>query len=56
MPIIINEFEIVPEPAPTSAATLTEQPAAESDKTIPASEIGRLIKHLQERELRLWAH
>jgi len=56
MSVIINEFEIVPEPASTSASTPSPQPAGEAERTPPAPEIERIMRRLWERELRLWAH
>jgi hypothetical protein len=55
--VVINEFEVVPEPA---SAPAPAQPAeAETPKTkkgLSAYEVARLARHEAERHLRVWAH
>jgi hypothetical protein len=55
MPVVINEFEVVAEPPPAAPA----QPAAEAPPPRPslaAQEVERLLRHEEERALRVWAH
>ncbi len=55
MAVVINEFEVVAEPAPAApaAAAAEENPATPA---IAAQEIERILRHEQERALRVWAH
>jgi hypothetical protein len=55
MPVVINEFEVVAEPPPAGPA----QAAAEAPPPRPAlaaQEVERLLRHEEERALRVWAH
>ena len=57
MPVVINEFEIVPAAEPTkepSPAAATEKQAATS--AAPPREIDRVLRRLRERAMRLRAH
>lgn len=57
MPVIINNFEVVSEPAPStqSGAVQPAPPAeAESSRLRPA-DIERLMAHQQARRLRVYA-
>jgi hypothetical protein len=52
MPVVINEFEVVPEAAPATA------PAAQTEPPPPAPsapEIERVVSHLLERAMRVAA-
>lgn len=54
MTVVINEFEVVPEtvtPPSTSSSAEPQQPPSPS---VP--EIERLVDHLAERAMRVWAH
>lgn len=55
MSIVINEFEVVPEPtAPASSAQTAGEPAPQRPPSAP--EVERAIVHLTERAERVWAH
>jgi hypothetical protein len=55
MPIIINEFEIIPEPPPpASNGPQPEQPAESAPRPRP-EEIMRVVNRQRERRRRLWA-
>lgn len=57
MAVVINEFEVVAEPPPVSPAQA--QPGGETAMPRPmlaAQEVERLLRHEQERALRVWAH
>jgi hypothetical protein len=57
MPVVINEFEVVAEPPPSSPAQA--QPGGDIPLPKPmlaAQEVERLLRHEEERALRVWAH
>ncbi len=56
MPVVINEFEIVEEPPAAGGTAAPLQPAEETKPALAAPEVERIMQHLAERELRLWAH
>lgn len=53
MPVVINEFEVLPDttPRPAPAATATPAPPP-----LDAAELQRLLLELHEQALRLHAH
>ena len=55
MSVVINDFEVVPEP---SASAPAASPAADSGppQAPSAPEVERVIVHLAERAERVWAH
>ena len=56
MPIIINEFEIVPEPPQDQSKRPSAARPASEEPVIPdVSDILRLERIYQERKRRLWA-
>jgi hypothetical protein len=57
MAVVINEFEVVPEPAPEPApAPPAETETPKAKRSMSAYEVGRLAQHEAERQLRVWAH
>jgi hypothetical protein len=57
MPVVINEFEVIAEPPPSSPASA--QPGGDTPLPKPmlaAQEVERLLRHEEERALRVWAH
>ena len=56
MPVLINEFEIVPaaEPAPESGTAATSKPPAAAAAT--PQDLERVLRRLRERAARLRAH
>lgn len=56
MPVVINEFEVVPEsPAPTTTSTPAAGPEPASN-TLTVLDLERLLRHLKERQERIRAH
>ena len=57
MAVVINEFEVVPEPAPTEPGRAAE-PADVAKPTSPAASLASadLLRHLSERAARVRAH
>lgn len=55
MPVVINDFEVVPAEAPQQNAAVAE---AGGDKKSPPSEheLERLVDHQMSRGERVWAH
>jgi hypothetical protein len=54
MAVVINEFEIVAEPpAPAQPAAAEPAPARPA---LAGQEVERLLRHEEERALRVWAH
>jgi hypothetical protein len=59
MPVIINDFEVVAEPAPPAPATpgAAAGPSASQAASAPNPlDILRIEEHALLRRLRLWAH
>lgn len=57
MAVVINEFEVVPEPPPNTASPASGMEEAPTRiKSLSAYEVGRLAQHEAERLLRVWAH
>ena len=54
MAVVINEFEIVAEPPPPAQPAAAEAPAPRPG--LAAQEVERLLRHEEERALRVWAH
>lgn len=54
MTVVINEFEVVPEPASTSEPAGTSEPAAARPPSAP--DVEKVTVHLIERAMRVWAH
>ena len=55
MAVVINEFEVVAEPA--AAAPAQGKPEVEPPgPSLPALEVERIVCHAKERALRVWAH
>ena len=55
MAVVINEFEVVAE-TPEPAAPSPRPEGAPPRPAIAAQEVERLLRHEEERALRLWAH
>ncbi len=54
MPVVINEFEVVPAPAePPAAGAPADQPAASA---LTPRDIERIVEHALERGRRVRAH
>jgi hypothetical protein len=59
MPIVINEFEVVPQqpgPAGGSAAAQPQQAPGSAKSALGPLDVGRVHRHLRARALRVWAH
>lgn len=54
MTVVINEFEVIPETAPAPGATNSGELPAPPPPSAP--EVERLVDHLAERAMRVWAH
>jgi hypothetical protein len=55
MPIIINEFEIIPEPAPPPDHRPERRQPGEQEPRLTPEEVVRIVNRHQERLQRLWA-
>jgi hypothetical protein len=55
MPVVINEFEVVPQVEPTNRQTETGQTAALPPKP-DKREVEKIEERFRERMLRVWAH
>jgi hypothetical protein len=55
MTVVINEFELVPQPPPAPAGEQKPQPPPEPSP-LPASEVERIVRRQRERAARVWAH
>jgi hypothetical protein len=57
MPVVINEFEVVPPPAPAGGDAAPAKPAAEGEKPkADPNEIARVLRHHAARAARVRAH
>jgi hypothetical protein len=57
MPVVINEFEVIPESRPTSpVATATPSNESPALPKLTPREIERLMRQQMERLARVWAH
>lgn len=54
MPVVINEFEVVPEAAPAANAPVANEVATPAPPSAP--EVERVLLHLAARTQRVWAH
>lgn len=54
MPVVINEFEVVAEPQPTTPPS-SPAPSPSAEPPTPY-EIDRLVRRQLERLARIWAH
>jgi hypothetical protein len=57
MPVVINEFEVVPQTQTSGQGTETQsnRPAAQAPQLNP-QELDRIEERQKERMLRVWAH
>jgi len=53
MPVVINEFEVVPEASPSNATAPQAEPSPPPAPSAP--DIERIVSHLVERALRVTA-
>lgn len=58
MSVLINEFEIVPEPSGAGGEEPSERPAKESGESggVTAREVMTLVRKRETRRSRVWAH
>lgn len=56
MPVVINDFEVVPGEAAAPAASSEESEGGGDKKPPSEHEIARLVAHKISREERIWAH
>ncbi|WP_160174323.1 hypothetical protein [Archangium violaceum] len=57
MPVVINEFEVVPEQPPSASAKGRPEPGAEPVSEVQkATELHRLLTRGRERQLRVRAY
>ena len=59
MSVLINEFEIVPQPSGEGGGEASEAPAAkgrEEGGNVTAHEVVTLVYKLEKRRARVWAH
>lgn len=56
MPVVINEFEVVPETSSTSATAGAPAPAADAGKQAQAPDVERVLMTRRARELRVRAY
>jgi hypothetical protein len=54
MTVVINEFEVVPETAAAPAPQVA--PDVQPAPSLSAPEVEKVVSHLAERALRVWAH
>jgi hypothetical protein len=56
MPVVINDFEIVPEPAPTQAASGADHADGKSTKGDEQPDLQDLLRQAHQRHERVRAH
>ncbi len=57
MPVVINEFEVVPPPAPAGDDAAHAKPAEKGDRPkVDPDEIARVLRHHAARAARVLAH
>ena len=56
MPVVINEFEVVVEPAPAPAANAAAAAASEHEPAPPPIDVEQIERFIAERAARVWAH
>ena len=57
MPVVINDFEVVPGEAAAPPANAEDAEGGGGDKKPPSEhEIARMVAHKMSRDERIWAH
>ena len=62
MPIVIHEFEVVPQPHGSAAggggapAPQAQQPPGNTKSALGPLDVGRIERHMRARALRVWSH
>jgi hypothetical protein len=56
MPVVINDFEVVPGEATAPPATAEETEGGGDKKPLSDDEIARMVAHKISRDERVWAH
>lgn len=57
MPVVINEFEVVPQPQPSHPPSEAEQPTGSAPSAgLNPRDVEKMVERNHERLLRVWAH
>jgi hypothetical protein len=56
MPVVINEFEVIPESSAGRQTGGDQKPAADKSSALTLQDVVEIMKHQLERNARVWAH